>query len=174
MSKRRGFTLIELLIVIAIIAILSIAVVVVLNPVEMLKQARDATRLSDFAAINSIIPLLLVESGSFVGTWWYSSTTCTAVGDHPTTGLPCSVNASTTINGSGWITVDFTGLTGGSPLARLPLDPVNDVTNFYAWRSDVSEGVYGIYVKMESERYDFLNNLGVNGFYAIGSKIDDW
>ena len=52
-NLKKGFTLIELLIVIAILAVLSVAVVLVLNPAELLKQARDSTRISDMAAINS-------------------------------------------------------------------------------------------------------------------------
>ena len=43
----RGFTLLELLIVVGIIAILSTAVVLVINPLELLRQARDTNRLND-------------------------------------------------------------------------------------------------------------------------------
>ena len=46
-SSRSAFTLIELLVVIAILAILAVVVVLVLNPAELLKQSRDANRLSD-------------------------------------------------------------------------------------------------------------------------------
>ncbi|MFA7201893.1 MAG: type II secretion system protein, partial [Candidatus Paceibacterota bacterium] len=41
-----SFTLIELLIVIGILAILTAAVVIVLNPTELLKQGRDSTRMT--------------------------------------------------------------------------------------------------------------------------------
>src|SRR3989344_8684487 len=57
----KGFTLIELLIVIAILAVLSTAVVLVLNPAELLKQGRDSTRISDLASINSAIALYLTD-----------------------------------------------------------------------------------------------------------------
>jgi type IV pilus assembly protein PilA len=43
---KAGFTLIELLIVIGVLAILATVVVLVLNPTEMFKQARDSQRLS--------------------------------------------------------------------------------------------------------------------------------
>jgi len=49
----KGFTLIELLVVVAIIAVLAVAVVLVLNPVQLIKQARDSTRISDLATLNS-------------------------------------------------------------------------------------------------------------------------
>ncbi|MGC9603563.1 MAG: type II secretion system protein, partial [Minisyncoccia bacterium] len=41
-----GFTLIELLVVIGILGTLATAVVLVLNPAQLLAQARDSTRLS--------------------------------------------------------------------------------------------------------------------------------
>src|SRR3989344_7995871 len=56
-----GFTLIELLIVIAILVVLSVAVVVILNPAELLRQARDSTRISDLASVNSAIALYLAD-----------------------------------------------------------------------------------------------------------------
>ncbi len=48
----KSFTLVELLIVIGILAILTAAVVVVLNPAELLKQARDSKRLQDLSSID--------------------------------------------------------------------------------------------------------------------------
>ena len=56
-KKQKGFTLIELLIVIAIIAILAVVVVLTLNPAELLRQARDSNRISDFATIKSALSL---------------------------------------------------------------------------------------------------------------------
>ena len=45
-TRKLGFTLVELLIVIAILAVLAVAVVLVINPVQLVKAARDSTRLS--------------------------------------------------------------------------------------------------------------------------------
>ena len=54
-NKKEGFTLLELLIVISIIAILSVALVIVLNPAETLKKARDAQRIADLSTLKSAI-----------------------------------------------------------------------------------------------------------------------
>lgn len=87
-SLSRGFTLLELLIVIGIIAILSVILVIVLNPAETLKKARDTQRMSDLATMKTALGLYLTstanpylagtnaspsnatcKSGSGAGTW---------------------------------------------------------------------------------------------------------
>ncbi len=60
----KGFTLIELLIVIAILAILATAVVLVLNPAQILAQARDSQRISDLSSVKSAIALYLATTTS--------------------------------------------------------------------------------------------------------------
>jgi prepilin-type N-terminal cleavage/methylation domain-containing protein len=64
---KAGFTLIELLIVIGILAILATVVVLVLNPTEMFKQARDSQRLSETDALNQAILLYQTNGGSKSG-----------------------------------------------------------------------------------------------------------
>lgn len=70
MKKNRssGFTLLELLIVIAIIAILSVALVIVLNPAETLKKARDSQRISDLSTLKTAIGLYMTNvSPAYLG-----------------------------------------------------------------------------------------------------------
>jgi len=57
-SHSASFTLVELLIVIGILAILTVAVIVVLNPVEYLKQARDSKRIQDLSSLNKALSTL--------------------------------------------------------------------------------------------------------------------
>ncbi|MDE2144889.1 MAG: type II secretion system protein, partial [Patescibacteria group bacterium] len=54
-SSRSSFTLIELLIVIAIIGILASALVLVLNPAQLLSQSRDSRRTQDLSNLNNAI-----------------------------------------------------------------------------------------------------------------------
>lgn len=123
--KPKGFTLIELLVVIAILAVLAVAVVLVLNPAELIRQARDTTRISDIAALNSAIALYLADVTSpAVGTAAY----CTS-GATTKSGTACTQSTSTVVTGTGWVTINFTSISSGSPLARLPLDPNNGSTN---------------------------------------------
>ncbi|MBI5152382.1 prepilin-type N-terminal cleavage/methylation domain-containing protein [Candidatus Peregrinibacteria bacterium] len=65
MSNKKGFTLIELLIVIVIIGILSVAVVP--RVMEYPKKARDATRQSVVAALNTAMMTYLGETPTFAG-----------------------------------------------------------------------------------------------------------
>src|SRR5437867_2269882 len=62
--NHKGFTLLELLIVIAIIAILSAVTVIVLNPAEMLRKARDSRRISDMSNIRTAIAIWLTTTST--------------------------------------------------------------------------------------------------------------
>ncbi|MCL4392125.1 prepilin-type N-terminal cleavage/methylation domain-containing protein [Patescibacteria group bacterium] len=58
---RRGFTLIELLIVVALLSVLATAVILIINPAELLAQGRDALRISDLATLNSTLALFQAD-----------------------------------------------------------------------------------------------------------------
>ena len=151
MSKRKGFTLLELLIVIGILAILATVVALVLNPAELLRQARDSQRLSDLRTINSAIGLWVASASSTTMT---SANNCTSgtTGYGPTA-TTCVANATTTIAGSGWININFTNIPGGSPLSRLPLDPSNNTTNYYQFKNNTTDLTYELNANMESDKY---------------------
>ena len=57
----KGFTLIELLIVVAIIAILAGTVIMLLNPVERMQDAREASRQSHMASIGQAVHLVVID-----------------------------------------------------------------------------------------------------------------
>lgn len=148
MKNRKGFTLIELLIVIAILAVLAVAVTLILNPAELVRQGRDSTRLSDLSVVHSAIALYLAD---YASPSFSSVARCTANGTPPS-GSCTTVTTSTVVTGTGWVNIDFTGISTGSPLSRLPLDPVNDTSYFYAYAANTSEE-YEIATQMESTRY---------------------
>lgn len=59
---QKGFTLIELLIVIVIISALAVTVFVALNPVQRLKDSRDARRTSDVETLLTAIHEYIVDN----------------------------------------------------------------------------------------------------------------
>jgi len=148
-NTKKGFTLIELLVVIAILAVLATAVVIILNPAQLVKQGRDSTRVSDLSALHNALALYLAEVANL--TSWTATSTCT-VGTTSPSGGSCVTNASTVVTGTGWVNVNFGGISSGSPLSRLPLDPVNDATYYYSYTSS-STLLYEIDAKMESNKY---------------------
>ncbi|MDP3052838.1 MAG: type II secretion system protein [bacterium] len=151
----KGFTLIELLIVIAILAILATATVLVLNPAQLLAQARDSQRISDLSNVKSAIGLYLAtaDSPSMV-----ASSTCTvavcASGVACLVGgaAPGRITASTAVDGTGWVVVNLGGTSGGSSLGALPLDPSQTAAFSYAY-SGVTTSTFKLCGVLESTKY---------------------
>ena len=140
------FTLIELLIVIAIIAVLGSATVLVLNPVELMKQGRDSQRMTDLRTVKeSVEHFIISNTQPTLGTnqILYISIPDNNVDCSGVTGLPalqagwayrCVSSANLRkVDGTGWIPLDFRTVSGGSTVASLPIDPQNDANNFYTY-----------------------------------------
>jgi len=156
-KNKKGFTLLELLIVIAIIAILSVALVLVLNPAETLKKARDGQRISDLSTIKTAIGLymtsvaspdlgttnsIVIPAAGAGGIISYSKAVADATcGTPPNHGANAGATAAfasdwcwydgttnfSNVDGTGWIPINFTLIPGGSPISNLPVDPTNTV-----------------------------------------------
>ena len=148
MSHKKGFTLIELLIVIAILGILAAAVIVVLNPGQLLAQARDAQRLSDLDSVKSAIALYLTDVSSPTLTAGPFST------NNATCGLGvCTVRAIYATDGTGWVGVVLNNITGGSPLPSLPRDPTSSATYQYAYEGDDTNKTFELNSRLESQKH---------------------
>jgi len=164
-ASRQSFTLIELLVVVALIAVLSVAVILSLNPSELLKQGRDSTRLSDLQNLNSTLSWFNADTGGtgFMGS---SSVIYVSIPDTTSTcanlGLPTppsgwSYHCVTQQNlqktdGSGWIPVNFNQISFGKTLTKLPIDPINQTStgNYYTY---VAGGSWEINAFVESNKY---------------------
>ncbi len=160
--RTRGFTLIELLVVIAIVAVLAVTVILTLNPAQLLRQARDSNRINDLVTLESAIlayldaaaaPTLTASSAYCYAHASSSLAACDASAPSPRFADPgMAVTTSSRSVSGGWLPVDF-GSVPGSPLAVLPVDPINNGTYFYAYRADAGNRVFEINAKMESARY---------------------
>jgi prepilin-type N-terminal cleavage/methylation domain-containing protein len=184
---KKGFTLLELLIVIGILAILAAVVTVVLNPAQLLAQARDAQRVSDVASLNSALGMYVVDVAPIAlgsDTLCYTHNTgVTAVGCAGADGAArhgtktASSITSRSVSGTGWVPVDFTDISGGSPLPTLPQDPTNDTTYFYSYAASTTAATFEINANLESTKYSPLETNAkdggnVNTIYEIGTALD--
>jgi len=159
----RSFTLIELLVVVALIAVLSVAVIISLNPQELIKQSRDSTRLSDLQNLNKSLALFEADTGGtgFMGSSSViyvsipdTTSTCANLG-FPTPPSGYSYRCVTQENlkktdGSGWIPVNFNQISFGKTLTKLPIDPINQTStgNYYTY---VAGGSWKLTTRFESQ-----------------------
>lgn len=168
----RGFTLVELLVVIAIIAILAAIVILIVNPLEITRRTRDATRFADLTSIQNAINVTVQESSSTglallcVGT--ASGTSCS--------GKSVDVGANNA-NGTGWVKVDLTQQSAMS-VPNLPLDPTNTsgaTGNHYTYCGQVTAtaSTWEINTNLESAREtprETTDGGNDNALYEVGSQ----
>ena len=187
-----AFTLVELLIVIAILAILAAAVVIVINPGEMMAEARDAERISSIESLKKSIDLFVLDNpGVSLGTSQVisisipdTSGTCTNITGLPT--LPtgwsyrCVIAANLkNIDSTGWLPINLTLIKGGSPIPYLPIDPQNDqtATKYYQYIPGSTSGSYELTTLMESEKQAKIagKDGGIDpGRLETGSNVSLW
>jgi prepilin-type N-terminal cleavage/methylation domain-containing protein len=193
--RRSGFTLIELLVVIAIIAILSIVIILTINPAELLRQSRDSNRISDLGTLKTALSLYLADTSSpnlASSSAGYGSCYISAVGSNATTSAKCGVftanytsdvtsSASNyrNVNSTGWLPVNFSQLSYGSPFGTLPVDPVNSLSYYYAYAATSTGYTFEIDAFMESKKYgaggsnDVVTTDGGDNTstFEVGSKL---
>lgn len=163
--NKKGFTLIELLITIGILAILATLVVLVLNPAELFRQARDSQRLGDLATLQRAISYYMSTA---------TNPTIAAAGPFATTGTACGFGTSActattrniyAVDNTGWVPISLNLSQGGAPIARLPQDPSQDATTpnsyFYSFKGDTTTLVYEINARLESSKYKV--QMGTDG-----------
>ena len=182
----------ELLVVIAILALLMSIVIVTLNPAEILRKTRDTKRVSDLNSLRTALNLYVTDKAS--PNLDYSATDCgtmtfySVASPCPTASIsqapriiPTCVVATSTrlVSGTGWLPVDLTSISSGSPLSGLPVDPTNTLASFlyYTYVCDSTNVTFELDANMESTYFkaggdgDVVGNDGGNAgtLYEIGS-----
>jgi prepilin-type N-terminal cleavage/methylation domain-containing protein len=203
-SKAKGFTLMELLIVIAILAILSVALVLILDPTETLRKGRDSQRMSDLATMKTAIGLYMTTvttpvldgqaspnsnalcvGGAGNDSIFYSQAGITA-GTVASGTLTVVSRSGTTADNSAtsWLPIDFTKISGGSPISNLPVDPVNTVTAGAPVNSDLvyryacaSNLTFELNARLESDTFTVDDNKAASDggnnsvLFEVGSSL---
>lgn len=153
-----GFTLVELLVVIAIIVILAGAVLLAINPAQLLRESRDAQRVADMDTIAKGINLALADNEIQI-------TACAA---------NCtSATGTSVVDGTGYATFTVVGSAGlGRFLARLPVDPTNVAPLIYTYQGDATEQTFEINATLEAT--DNANVMATDGgdnalLYELGT-----
>ncbi|MEN9341897.1 MAG: hypothetical protein RIQ54_153 [Candidatus Parcubacteria bacterium] len=194
-ETQKGFTLIELLIVIGITAFLFAALIITLNPAELLRQARDSTRISDLSNIRNAIAMYLADvsspnlassTGGYANCYTSATaTTCLGNGVGAAgfgTITPTSTQSANrrNNNGTGWLPVNFTQLSSGAPFGQLPVDPTNDATHYYGYAATSTNLSFKLTANgIESAKFgsggsaDVVNNDGGNygNIYEVGTLL---
>ena len=188
---RKGFTLIELLVVIAIIAILAVVVVLTLSPAELLRQGRDSNRLSDLATLTSAINLYSTDQGGASG---YSlgtpnvtylsipdptatttaGTDCSGIGFPSGGAFHCAASSTyRDVNGTGWIPINFSAISSGSPLSSLPVDPTNTSSSNLYYTYQTNGTTFELRAVPESQKYAAQAGANPNMFIAGSNSLID-
>jgi prepilin-type N-terminal cleavage/methylation domain-containing protein len=178
-DPRASFTLIELLIVIAVVAVLSVVVVLVLNPSELLKQARDSNRIADMQTLNKAVTLYLHDRGGSLGTasttylslidptaTTTAGTNCAGIGLVAPTSWSYHCAASSTarrLDGTGWIPLNFSSITFSPPFGALPLDPTNTSSSGLFYMYVPGTTTYAVAAGLNSSKYLASKGAGDGG-----------
>lgn len=171
-NQFEGFTLIELLVVIAIIAILAVVGYLMLNPIELQKQARDGNRLTDLATLTNAINVSVTQA---TGSTQYQLCGGVQANCGQTYTTANATAATRKPDGTGWVKVDVSSsTTNAASLPILPVDPINVAPLIYTYSTNAAGTSYEIDAQMESQKQaNTPKNDGGNNdsYYEVGSDL---
>lgn len=153
-------TLISYVIISIIVLGIIILLVFMIKPARLMAKNRDSERLVDLTNLETSINLYLADDRNF---------------DSLKTSLAYDSKLGVvTIDGNGWVPLNFRSVSGGVPLSSLPLDPVNDSELYYKIGVNVANKTYEINCRFEDsqmiKKYETDNGSSVD-WYEIGTDL---
>ena len=130
------------------------------RPTKWLEKSRDAHRVEDLQNLTNAVNLYLADNKNF---------------DSLTTSKIYSSNSGgQAINGQGWVPLDFSSISSGAPLAKLPIDPIDDASYYYRFSVDVVNKTFEIDCVLEegANQKKMLEDGGNNlARYEVGTDL---
>jgi len=156
MKRQVGITLTELVAVVGILVVLILAVLIIVNPAEILARGRDERRLTDMTILDRAVNEYKIDAKSFPD---LADTT------RLSTSLPLGNSGPLVDPTDGWIDVNLSQY-----LTKIPIDPINDDTYRYSYRhtqySYELNAVLEYYVE-----YMVDDNGDDNSVYELGNDL---
>ncbi len=173
----KAFTVLELMIVAILIAILGLAIIITLNPSELIAEGRDGQREE-----NTYYLTKAVEFSSLSGRQMFFGLIDTVYISIPYAEPDCGYSSGNPLDlpllpsgwnyhcaskenyrktdGLGWVPVNMMTETNEFQLSSLPIDPLNDASDsfYYSYYSDGGKG-FEINTKIESSKYSLAGMI---------------
>ncbi len=165
-----GFTLVELLVVIAIVAILAAVVVLIINPLELTKRARDIARIADLISLHQAIGVAVQEASTGGSNILCNGSALPCTGSSGATGAATRKN-----DGTGWVKVNLSSAKALS-VSTLPIDQINNGVYVYTYQTNanVASPAWEIDAVLESaQQSPKMTTDGGNNdtAYEVGSDL---
>ncbi|MBC7869077.1 prepilin-type N-terminal cleavage/methylation domain-containing protein [Candidatus Saccharibacteria bacterium] len=139
-NKQHGFTIVELLIVIVVIGVLASISIVAYSGVQ--SKARDTVRSNDIAQVKKAIELYYVDNGSY-----------------PTVGT----------DNAGYALSSLSTALVPKYMAKLPVNPLVGINNYYYVRGTVVSNSFGLLVPYETKTQCHMGTNNTVGWWGLAS-----
>ena len=139
--------------------------IITLNPAELLRQSRDANRLSDLSTFSNAMSVVMTQGATVPGVLGITylsvpDPTATTTAGTNCAGLGLVGNyhcaASSTYqktDGTGWLPIAMTGLAITPPISQLPIDPTNTTSTGQCYAYETNGTYWEIAASPESQKY---------------------
>lgn len=150
----------SILFIILVLAGLILILIFFFQPTKWLEKSRDAHRTEDLKDLANATNLYLADNQNF---------------DALTTSkIYSSLDGDDKTNGQDWLPLDFSIISSGAPLGKLPVDPLNNPAYYYRFGVDVANKTYELDCVLEEgdNQKKMLEDNGNNpARYEVGTDL---